>query len=129
MLPAYEELIVTGAWWDLVDPVATSWLGELVDSDHVAMAAVLRSWAVGGDMWKKRSSIIAQVKRRERTDLPLLYDCVEPNLADRRFFVRKAIGWALRAYAWTDPDEISRYVAANHDRLSGLSRREALKNI
>jgi 3-methyladenine DNA glycosylase AlkD len=44
-------------------------------------------------------------------------------------FIRKAIGWALRSYAWTDPDEVARYVAANEARLSSLSRREALKNI
>jgi 3-methyladenine DNA glycosylase AlkD len=61
-------------------------------------------------------------------DLDLLYANIEPNLADRRFFIRKAIGWALRAYAWTDPEEVARYVAANEARMSGLSKREALKN-
>jgi 3-methyladenine DNA glycosylase AlkD len=45
------------------------------------------------------------------------------------FFIRRAIGWSLRAYAWVDPREIGRYVRANQARLSGLSRREALKNI
>jgi len=59
----------------------------------------------------------------------LLYANIEPNLADRNFFIRKAIGWALRSYAWTDPEEVARYVAANEARLSGLSKREALKNI
>jgi 3-methyladenine DNA glycosylase AlkD len=33
---------------------------------------------------------------KERTDLTLLYDCIEPSLASREFFLRKAIGWALR---------------------------------
>jgi 3-methyladenine DNA glycosylase AlkD len=47
----------------------------------------------------------------------------------QEFFLRKAIGWALRQYAWTDPAEVRRYVAQNVARLSGLSRREALKNI
>jgi len=50
-------------------------------------------------------------------------------LEEREFFIRKAIGWGLRQYAWTDPDEVERYVTAQADRLSGLSRREALKNI
>ena len=63
------------------------------------------------------------------TDLKLLYANIEPNLQDRDFFIRKAIGWALRAYAWTDPREVARYVREHEDRLSGLSRREALKNI
>ncbi|HUK72498.1 MAG TPA: DNA alkylation repair protein [Streptosporangiaceae bacterium] len=59
----------------------------------------------------------------------MLCACIEPNLADPGFFLRKGIGWALRAYAWVDPAEVARYVAAHADTLSGLSRREALKNI
>jgi 3-methyladenine DNA glycosylase AlkD len=49
-------------------------------------------------------------------------------MADKEFFIRKAIGWALRQYAWTDPKEVRRYVKANKARLSPLSVREALKN-
>ena len=59
----------------------------------------------------------------------MLYANIEPSLGDREFFIRKAIGWALRAYAWTDPIEVARYVRENEARLSGLSRREALKNV
>ena len=52
-----------------------------------------------------------------------------PTSTDREFFIRKAIGWALRQHAWTDPDWVRGYVAAPEDRLSPLSRREALKNV
>lgn len=65
----------------------------------------------------------------DETDLDLLTEVIEPNLAETGFFLRKAIGWALRSYAWTDPDWVRAYVAAHESRLSGLSRREALKNI
>ena len=123
-LPLYEELIVTGAWWDFVDEVAVHLVGEL---DHAAVAPVLREWASDVDLWKRRSAIIAQVLRKQDTDLALLYDCIEPNRGDREFFIRKAIGWALRAYAWVDPDEVERYCAGHE--LSGLSRREALRNL
>jgi 3-methyladenine DNA glycosylase AlkD len=51
------------------------------------------------------------------------------NLADREFFVRKAIGWALRQYARTDPDWVRATVEEYDGRLSGLSRREALKHL
>ena len=121
-LPLYEELIVTGAWWDFVDEVAVHLVGELE-----AVAPILREWAVDEDLWKRRSAIIAQVLRKDATDLPLLYDCIEPNRGDREFFIRKAIGWALRAYAWVDPDEVERYCATHE--LSPLSRREALRNL
>jgi 3-methyladenine DNA glycosylase AlkD len=76
-----------------------------------------------------RTAILSQVRFKADTDLGLLFDCIEPNLADRDFFIRKAIGWALRQHAWTDPTEIRRYVRQNEAQLSGLSKREALKNI
>ena len=80
-------------------------------------------------MWKRRSAILVQIKAKAETDLALLHACIEPSIGSREFFLRKAIGWTLRQYAWTDPAEVSRYVAENAGRLSGLSRREALKNI
>jgi 3-methyladenine DNA glycosylase AlkD len=128
-LPLFEELIVTGAWWDLVDGVATHLVAGLLAAHRAPMTATLLAWSRSPDRWLRRSAIICQVHAKAATDLELLYACIEPNLADRDFFIRKAIGWALRAYAWTDPDEVARYVRANERRLSGLSRREALKNL
>jgi 3-methyladenine DNA glycosylase AlkD len=126
-LPLFDELIVTGAWWDFVDEVAAGMLGELLDRDGAALAPVLRRWAHDDVMWRRRAAIVSQVRRKERTDLALLYDCIEPSRGEREFFLRKGIGWALRAYAWVDPDEIERYCASHE--LSALSRREALRNI
>ena len=79
--------------------------------------------------WRRRSSIICQLSFKAATDLGLLYACIDANLDDQDFFIRKAIGWALRQYARTDPAEVGRFVSARGDRLSPLSRREALKNI
>ena len=126
--PLYEELIVTGAWWDLVDDV-TGLVGELLRAHQSHVSAVMRQWSCDDDMWKRRVSIICQVGFKHDTDLDLLYGCIEPNLGDHAFFIRKAIGWALRDYAWTDPAEIDRYVRANDGRLSPLSRREASRNL
>jgi 3-methyladenine DNA glycosylase AlkD len=127
-LPLYEELIVTGAWWDFVDDVA-GLVGELLRAQRDVMSAVMREWSRDDNLWKRRVSIICQVGFKRDTDLELLYDCIGPNLADREFFIRKAIGWALRDYAWTDPAEIARYVAEHEAELSPVSRREATKNL
>ena len=70
-LPLYEEMVVNGAWWDLVDDVATHKLRELVDHYPEEMAAHMRAWSRDADLWKRRSSIICQVKRKEATDLAL----------------------------------------------------------
>jgi 3-methyladenine DNA glycosylase AlkD len=86
-------------------------------------------WSRDKDIWKRRSSIICQLGFKQDTDLDLLYACIEPSLDSDEFFLRKAIGWALRQYAWTDPDEVIRYVNAHEGSLSGLSKREALKNV
>lgn len=128
-LPMLEEMIVSGAWWDYVDALASHPLGDVLVSDPPKVSRVMRRWAKDPDMWKRRSAIICQLRRKRDTDLSLLYDCIEPNLADREFFIRKAIGWALRSYAWTDPAEVKRYVRNNRARLSPLSAREATKNI
>ena len=127
-LPMLEEFIVTGAWWDYVDETAHL-VGEVLRGDREWMTREMRAWSRDPVLWKRRISIICQLKFRADTDLDLLYACIEANVDDREFFIRKAIGWALRQYAWTDPDEVVRYVRANAARLSPLSKREALKNV
>lgn len=129
-VPMYEEMIVTGAWWDYVDPIATHRLGDVLRNEPRRMKPLMRKWAKTDDsMWKRRAAILCQIRFKGDTDLALLYDCIDPNVSHKHFFIRKAIGWALRQHAWTDPREVKRYVAANRARLSGLSVREALKNI
>ncbi|MBI3831622.1 MAG: DNA alkylation repair protein [Planctomycetes bacterium] len=127
-LSLYEELIVTGAWWDYVDVIASHRLGELLRRYPAPMQKAMRAWSRDKNMWKRRSAILCQLGFKKQTDLKLLYDCIRPNVADKEFFIRKAIGWALRQYAWTDPKEVIRYVKEHESALSPLSKREALKN-
>ncbi|MGI5269863.1 DNA alkylation repair protein [Nonomuraea sp. CA-218870] len=126
-VPMYEEMIVSGAWWDLVDELATHRVGGLLAAFPDAMRPLMLEWAHAGDLWKRRTAILCQNRFKSRTDTALLYACIEPSLSDNDFFARKAIGWALREYAKTNPDEVVRYVRAKG--ISGLSRREALKNL
>jgi len=128
-LPMYEEMVVTGAWWDYVDAIATQRLWAVLQHEGAAMTRAMQAWSTDPDMWKRRSAILCQLKARDSTDLALLYACIEPSLDSKEFFLRKAIGWALREYAKTDAAEVRRYVARHEARLSGLSRREALKNV
>jgi 3-methyladenine DNA glycosylase AlkD len=125
----YEKLIVTGAWWDYVDEIASNRVGPILRAYPAPMHRRMLSWSRSADMWKRRTAILCQLGSKAQTDLALLYACIEPSLGSREFFLRKAIGWALRQYAWTDAAEVKRYVRRNRDRLSALSVREALKNI
>ena len=126
-LPIYEEMIVSGAWWDLVDALASHQVGGLLRRYPLEMAAVLRSWAAGDDIWKRRAAILAQLGFKGNTDCALLYDCIRPSLGRPEFFLRKGIGWALREYSKADAKEVLRYVRRQEKVLSPLSQLEALK--
>ena len=81
------------------------------------------------DLWLRRTALLAQLKWKEETDPELLGKLILRVAHEKEFFIRKAIGWALREYAKTDPAFVRAFVAANGDALSGLSRREALRNL
>jgi 3-methyladenine DNA glycosylase AlkD len=125
----YEELIISGAWWDYVDDIASHRVGPILRDYPAPMRRKMLAWSKAKNLWKRRTAILCQLGCKEETDLKLLYACIEPSLGSREFFLQKAIGWALRQYAWIDEAEIKKYVRLNADRLSALSRREALKNI
>ncbi len=126
LLPLYRDLIVGGAWWDHVDELAHR-VGELRAGWPEVVTPALTQWAFGDDIWLRRVSIICQLGARQHTDLDLLTKAIDASAGESEFFLRKAIGWALRDYARTDPEWVRTFVAAR--RLSPLSRREALKHL
>lgn len=128
LIPLYEEMIVTGAWWDHVDAVAPR-LGRLLLLHPAMLRPLLLVWSTAPDRWLRRASIIAQLGAKSGTDLDLLTSVTDANAGDADFFVRKAIGWALRDYARTDPDWVRDFIVARADTLSSLSRREATKHL
>ncbi|MEU5265437.1 DNA alkylation repair protein [Amycolatopsis sp. NPDC021455] len=128
LIPMYEEMIVSGAWWDYVDELAIRRIGPILRSARARVTPVMLSWAAGRDLWRRRTAIICQVGAKEETDIDLLTRAIEPAIAEPEFFLRKGIGWALREYAKTAPDWVRSFVD-EHPGLSGLSRREALKHL
>ena len=128
-LAMVEEMIVTGAWWDYVDQLAGKHMGHLLASYPADIRPVLLSWAENDDIWRRRTAILAQLRFKAGTDTDLLFSAIEASIEEKEFFLRKAIGWALREYSKTAPQVVADYVASNHHRLSPLSRREAMKVI
>jgi 3-methyladenine DNA glycosylase AlkD len=128
LLPLYEELLVTGAWWDYVDEIAIRRIGPILRGEPEVVTPEMRRWAGDEDRWRRRTSVICQVGSKTATDTGLLDDTIEANLDDQDFFLRKGIGWALREYAKTNPEWVRHYVGT-HPGLSGLSKREALKHL
>lgn len=128
MLPLYEEIIRTGAWWDFVDGVSDR-ICALLQHHRGTMTPLLRTWARDDDFWIRRAAITSQLKAKSATDQDLLATALDANLGDKEFFVRKAIGWTLREYAKTDPQWVRSYVETRRTRLSPLSLREAMKHL
>ncbi|MET0813247.1 MAG: DNA alkylation repair protein [Microbacterium sp.] len=126
IVPAIDHMVRTGRWWDYTDELAHR-LAELHDGHGPETAELVRVWSVDDDMWIRRIAIISQLGRRARVDADLLAEVIEPNRADPEFFIRKAIGWALREYARVSPEWVRAYVDAHE--LSPLTRREALKHL
>jgi 3-methyladenine DNA glycosylase AlkD len=127
-LDLYRHLVVTGAWWDVVDVIAGHLVGDVLAGHRAGATPVVRGWAVDDDVWLRRTAVICQLGHGTETDLDLLAFAIERNVDDPSFWLRKGIGWALRQYARTDPAWVQAYVDQLGDRLSGLSRREATKH-
>lgn len=127
-LAIYRELATDGAWWDYVDSIA-AYVGQILKSDFAKAKPVILKWSKDKNIWARRLAILSQLSFKDNTDVALLYKCIEPSLGSDEFFLQKAIGWALRQYAWRNSKEVKRYIEKNKKRLSALSIREALKNV
>ena len=127
-VPLVEELVVKGAWWDYADPIAARGMGTMLAAHPRPVKALLRDWARDGDIWKRRTAMLAQLRAKRATDTALLADAIRPSIGSSEFFLRKGIGWALREYSKTDPGWVLAFIES-HPGLAPLSRREALKHL
>ncbi len=125
----YRRLIVEGAWWDLVDEVATHLIRHLVVGYPVESWPVVGGWIDDDDMWLRRAVLLCQVGAKWDTDTDRLFAFCAARSHEPGFFIRKAIGWALRDFARTDPAAVAAFINAHLGELSGLSYREGAKHI
>ena len=125
-----DELVITGAWWDFIDAIAPNHHAWLLANEPKVIKPKLRAYASDtstAEVWRRRVALLCQLKAKHNTDEALLYGSIRKSLGHPEFFVRKAIGWALRAHSRIDPAGVLEFVGNNKDRLSPLSKREALK--
>jgi len=120
--------ITTKPWWDTIDALAAHPVGTMV-MRYPELGATMDEWIDDDNMWVARVAILHQLRFRDALDEARLFGYVEKRAADTEFFIRKALGWALRDYARVAPDAVRQFVRTHHDKLSGLTRREAMKHL
>lgn len=123
-----RALIEKTPWWDTVDSLAIHTVGTMVRT-HPELVEVMDEWVESPDIWIARTAILHQLMYKDATDTNRLFTYSEMRLEDTEFFIRKAIGWALRQYARTDASAVRDFVHRHEGTISGLTKREALKHL
>lgn len=128
-IPQILALIPEKSWWDTVDALAGSVLSKIVKKHPNCLYPCFQSLIASHNFWENRTAIIVQLKCGSATNTEFLTQAILPHLPSKEFFLRKAIGWALRQFARTNPSWVIDFVNRYEPQLSGLSKREALKHL
>jgi 3-methyladenine DNA glycosylase AlkD len=121
-----EIIIQQKAWWDTIDHIAKHLVGPYFQMYPEMTRPTLEKWLKSEHLWLVRSCILFQLGYKQETDKEILVEMIERSKHMKDFFIEKAIGWALREYAKTNPDFVKEYVETHS--LPKLSVREALKH-
>ena len=81
-------------------------------------------WLAGDDPWLARSALLHMNRWNGAIDADWLVAACLARAGNTDFFIRKAVGWALREYSKVDEAAVVAFVGAHERELSGLSRRE-----
>ncbi len=122
-----EQLLITNSWWDSVDTISKFVLGDYLLQFPNEIPIVVQRFSTAENIWLNRSVILFQLGYKSKTDFNVLQSLCSQHSHSNEFFIRKAIGWALREYAKTDPEAVRKFVLQSN--LKPLSKKEALKNI
>jgi 3-methyladenine DNA glycosylase AlkD len=125
-LTLLEYCIINNSWWDTIDDIASNCVGTLC-AQYPELIPVMDIWIESENMWLRRTALIFQLKYKTKTDTKRLFAYCTKRMHEKEFFIRKAIGWALREYSKTNPTAVAHFVAHNSTTLSPLSKREACK--
>lgn len=120
-----ELMITCKSWWDTVDMIAAHLAGTLFFQFPGLIPEYTGKWMTSGNMWLQRSALLFQLSYKSKTNPDLLFNLIQQLSAHSDFFIRKAIGWALREYSKTNPKAVIDFV--DKHQLSSLSKKEAFK--
>ena len=130
------DLALVEAWvreahgWAYVDPLAGNIAGP-VALLHPDAWPRIDGWATDEDFWVRRSALLTLLPgiRRGGLDRERFERYAAPMLAEKEFFIRKAIGWVLRETAKKDPAYVAAWTQGHLDRMSGVTFTEAVRRL
>ncbi|AZP11877.1 DNA alkylation repair protein [Undibacterium parvum] len=134
-IPQLLQLVQNKSWWDSVDALAGVIGDVLFAQRSMQMSAqadcqsCMDAALQHPNFWLRRVTILHQLGWREATDVTRLFTYAKMLAPEKEFFIRKAIGWALRDYARHDSEAVRGFLVAERTHLSGLSYREASKHL
>lgn len=126
-IPLIEWMVTHQSWWDSVDSTNSFVISKFFMKFPETIEITTSKWNNSSNKWLQRMSLLFQLTYKKKTNTTLLTQYIENCQLEEDFFIRKAIGWALRAYAYTDSKWVVQFIKA-HPQLSNLSKREALKH-
>ncbi|WP_411895598.1 DNA alkylation repair protein [Winogradskyella sp. A2] len=121
-----EFLITENSHWDTVDFIAKHILGQFLMELPEMRDEVIQKYSTDDNMWLNRSAILFQLGYKEKTDFSILSNLAIMHKDSNEFFIKKAIGWALREFAKYNSYAVINFVESTD--LKPLSKREALKH-
>ena len=129
-LTVVERLIRESRSWAYVDVLAGNIAGGIALRDPAAWPRI-DGWAADADFWVRRSALLALLPgiRSGRLERPRFIRYAGPMLAEKEFFIRKAIGWVLRETARRDPAWVAAWTGEHLAAMSGVTFREAVRRL
>ncbi len=127
-LNTLKRLVINNSWWDTVDTLAAHPIGQII-LNFSETGQIMDTWIEDDNMWVRRAAILHQLQFKIKTNENRLFYYCEKCMDEKEFFIRKAIGWALRQYSYINPETVLRFVHQNERGLSLISKKEALKKI
>jgi len=121
------DLVQQKSWWDSVDALLKA-VGPVVRRTGTRGKRAMDVAVKHDNFWVRRIAMLHQLGLRDEVDTARLFRYAELLAAEKEFFVRKAIGWALRDYAWHDWRTVGKFLKTTQVELCGLTIREARKN-
>ncbi len=128
-LPLYERMVREGSWWDYTDPIASHLTGAVLLAEEQTVRPIVDQYLADDDFWIRRTALLAHLGHKDKTSHKHLFSYCRTLAHEKEFFIRKAIGWALREYSKSAADKVRQFLAENKGKLSSLSYNEGAKHL